>query len=322
MSQRECVTTGESTANVILVVDDDDTIRRLAAHWLREDDSTVIEVGSGVEALELIRAEPERVAVVVLDVMMPELDGFEVLSRLQASPDTAQIPVVLLTAHATTEADVLRGIEQGAFDHVEKPFRGPLLKARVRALKKQRQAALSIRNQLDDIESQAREDGLTRLGNRRHFDASLAREVAHAARHSEPLCLVLMDLDYFKSINDLFGHSQGDRVLTHFANEIRESLRCSDEAFRIGGEEFALILRHTHREDAKSAIRRLKSVMADAPLDLGGGEHRRVTFSAGIASMEEDNEFRAEGLFDRADKALYRAKHAGRNRIELEGDAP
>ncbi len=319
VSDELSVAAGGSEANVVLVVDDDATIRRLAAHWLRQDGRTVVEIGSGSEALELIRSEPNRIAVIVLDVMMPDLDGFEVLQRLQASPDTAEIPVVLLTAHATAEEDVLRGIDGGAFDHVEKPFRGPVLAARVRALAKHRQTALGLRSELDAVESQAREDGLTRLGNRRHFDRSLAREMSHASRHREPLALVLLDLDYFKTINDLYGHSQGDRVLTQFSDELRSSLRRSDEAFRIGGEEFALLLRCTDSMHAEVAAERLREHLAETPIELGN-ESRTVTFSAGIATMQESNDFDAVGLFDRADRALYRAKAAGRDRVELESN--
>jgi diguanylate cyclase (GGDEF)-like protein len=133
--------------------------------------------------------------------------------------------------------------------------------------------------------------------------------------------LVLLDLDYFKSINDLFGHSQGDRVLTRFADALRSSLRQSDEAFRVGGEEFALLLRCADSKHAQTVTQRLRARFAEAPFDLGD-ESRVVTFSAGVATVEARNEFDAVALFDRADRALYRAKASGRDRIELESDTP
>jgi diguanylate cyclase (GGDEF)-like protein len=304
--------------DVVLVVDDDPAVRTLAARWLTQGGQQVVELDGGEAALAWLSASPGRVAAMVLDVMMPGLDGYQVLMAMREHDDMRDIPVVLLTAHATTDDDILQGIELGAFDHLEKPFRGPILSARVRALVDKRREDFESRLRLKAAESHALKDALTGLGNRRHFDASLAREVSYSTRHKQPLSLAIVDLDFFKSINDLFGHPEGDRVLAHVASQLAAGLRGSDEAFRLGGEEFCLLLRGTDAEAAARVVARLREQVKAEPMLLGEQDERTITFSGGIASAESGNAFNAENLLDRADRALYRAKQSGRDRVELE----
>lgn len=304
--------------DVVLVVDDDPAVRTLAARWLNQGGQQVVELDGGEAALAWLETSANRVAAIVLDVMMPGLDGYQVLAAMREHEDMRDIPVVLLTAHANTDQDILQGIELGAFDHLEKPFRGPILSARVRALVEKRRADFEDRLRLKAAESHALKDALTGLGNRRHFDASLAREISYSARHKEPLSLAIVDLDFFKSINDLFGHPEGDRVLAHVAATLAAGLRGSDEAFRLGGEEFCLLFRGTDAQAAALVMGRLREQVKAEPMQLGEHDERTITFSGGISSAESANSFDVKDLLDRADRALYRAKQGGRDRIELE----
>ncbi len=304
----------------MLVVDDDDATRRLIRMWVERAEVEVIEAENGKSGLELARQHVARLDAIILDVMMPGMDGFAVLNALQEEPSTAEVPVVLLTAHANEEGDVVRGIERGAIDHVAKPFRGPVLLARVRALSEQRRAQRQMRARLQVAETLATKDPLTGLSNRRDFDLQLEKESSYASRHQSPFALLLVDIDHFKSINDLYGHPEGDRVLQFFSEQVSQCLRRSDRAFRVGGEEFALLLRGADRASAVVVAERLERALETNPVFFEGGDSRSVTFSGGVATAEASNAFRIAGMMDRADEALYRAKRTGRARTCVEGD--
>ncbi len=300
---------------VVLVVDDDEETRKLVVQWLTHAGFTCIEQASGRAALEALVGDPEGVDAIVLDVMMPELDGFEVLSQLRVNPGTAHIPIVLLTAQALGEAEVARGIDAGASFYLTKPFRGPVVVSCVRAACERSDADREVQTRLRFAEEHATTDGLTGLMNRRAFDGRLAEALANAGRHREPLALVMLDLDHFKRINDTFGHAAGDRVLLYFARALRRTLRVGDQPFRYGGEEFAVLLPRCDAEGALRVAERVQRDLRERPLSLVEGTPHVVRFSAGIAAAEAANGFRVDTLVARADAALYAAKERGRDRV-------
>jgi diguanylate cyclase (GGDEF)-like protein len=303
----------------VLVVDDDEATRALIVRWLTGAKLVCMEATTGEVALELMRANAASIDAVVLDVMMPGMDGFEVLKRIKQDPATSFVPVVLLTAHATAETDIVTGVDAGAFDHISKPFSGPVLVAKVRAMCERARQERELRRKLVSAEANATIDALTNLTNRRSFEKRLKEEAAHARRHRTPFALVLFDIDHFKAVNDTFGHEEGDRVLVHVASSMRAIVRAEDGAFRYGGEEFALILRACDLEAAVAAVARLHERLKAQPIALGDPARPRViTFSAGVAAATEKNGFSTEDMVGRADAALYRAKRAGRDRTELE----
>lgn len=300
----------------VLVVDDDDATRALICKWMNQADLSTLEAASGEEAIKVVRAAPEAVDAVILDVMMPGLDGYAVLERLQQEEATRTVPVVLLTAHANSDADIVRGVETGAIDHLAKPFSGPVLVAKVRALCERARAERRLRRKLAFAQANATLDALTQLHNRRAFEQRLKQEAAHAKRHRRPLSCAIFDLDHFKSVNDTYGHDAGDRVLVHVADVTRSVLRQEDSAFRFGGEEFVVLLRDTPPQKAALVMQRLQSRLKEQAIDLDGNE-KRMTFSCGIAAAEEGNAFDVGDVLQRADEALYRAKRGGRDRVEL-----
>jgi two-component system cell cycle response regulator len=309
------------TALRVLVVDDDETLRRLITRWLEQSGMQVVQVGSGEDAIAAVTAEADRIDGIVLDVMLPGMDGFTVLTTIRALPAGDAIPVLLLTAHANEDNDVLRGLGAGAFDHMAKPFSGALLAAKMVSLCERSRGERDLRRRLARAERTAAIDALTGLRNRRAFETRLREETAYAKRHAEPFALVVVDLDHFKVINDTFGHEEGDRVLVHFARTMEELLRTEDAAFRYGGEEFILLFRGSTADNAAVAVNRLRNALAARPITLGEPpETRTITFSAGVAAARADEQFAGENLVERADDALYRAKRAGRDRVEVAGD--
>lgn len=300
-----------------MVVDDDGPTRALVLRWLKSAGFVCQEAASGEEALALLTAEPTKFEAVVLDVMMPGMDGFEVLARMKTAPELTAIPVLFLTASAA-ESDIIRGVEAGAADYLLKPFSGPVLVAKLRAVRERSRAEWMLRRKLQSAEQNATTDGLTGLLNRRSFDERSVEMMGLSSRHREPLALVMLDIDRFKSVNDEYGHPAGDVALRFVADRIRRVLRLGDLAFRYGGEEFALLLRKCDSIGALGVYDRLRDELRRAPVELGRGMSRALTLSGGIATLESDNGFREAELITRADAALYRAKRNGRDRVETE----
>jgi diguanylate cyclase (GGDEF)-like protein len=301
----------------VLVVDDDPSMRALVGQWLSVAGMHALEAASGEEALALVAAAPDSIDVILLDVMMPGVDGFEVLRRMKHEPSSSRIPIVFLSA-ATAEADVVRGVQAGAIDYLQKPFSGPILVTKVRAVIERARAERALEDRLRSAEQNATHDVLTGLANRRGFEQRLGEMVANSLRHHEPLALLMIDIDKFKSINDELGHPIGDEALKHLAANLRGVTRAGDQAFRYGGEEFVLLLHKCDRAGAIAIYDRLRESLRSAPLEVEGATKVPFTVSGGISSMEADNGFRLVNMVGRADSALYVAKRAGRDRVAVE----
>jgi two-component system cell cycle response regulator len=214
---------------------------------------------------------------------------------------------------------MVKMLELGVLDHVAKPLSPALLCAKVRLVCERSRAARELKNKLQFALENAAHDPLTGLFNRRYFERRLNEECAHARRHRRPFAIVILDLDHFKLVNDTYGHEDGDRVLRHVAEVAQAQLREDDVSCRYGGEEFVLLLRGTTGTAARVVANRLRASLAVRPITLGAkNEPRHITFSAGVAAADERYLYDAEGIIARADAALYRAKKAGRNRVEAE----
>jgi diguanylate cyclase (GGDEF)-like protein len=303
-------------SGVVLVVDDDEAARYLVVRALGRKKIACIEAATGELALERVLEDPDAIEAIVLDVMMPGMTGFDVVRALKTNPLASSIPVILVTASATQEDDIVRGVEYGAIDYIMKPYSPAVLVAKIHAACERARAERHLRYELRFAELHAMIDPLTGLFNRRHFDTRIQEATAYAKRHEEPFSIVMLDLDHFKSVNDTHGHEEGDRVLVHFAAAVRAVLRGEDVAFRYGGEEFVLLLRGCDSNRAMDVANRLKKQLVQRPHGFKDGSARAVTFSAGIAAAQEIEGFSGEELVSRADAALYRAKNAGRDHAE------
>ncbi len=319
----------------ILVVDDSRIVRTMVADSLAAEGYRVREAENGQEALAAVEAS--RPDLILLDVMMPVMDGYavcETLRREETGDD--YIPILMITAKGEVE-DLARGLAAGADDYVPKPFDHLELVARVKSLLRIR--ALQKRLYLQNLELEAKNqqlealtrqlnaaneelrllsvtDGLTRAYNHRHFQERLRGEVGRALRHGLPLCCVMVDIDRFKRINDSFGHPTGDRVLVRLVEILKEGVRGEDLVARYGGEEFVLLLPNTDAEHGAAMAERIRSRVAAESLDVGRAEPLRFTISMGVAGRRpSEHGLDADALLRAADRALYQAKADGRNRV-------
>jgi len=288
--------------NHVFVIDDSEPIHKLIAVRLRPEGLEVTGELSGERGIQ--RAIEVKPDLILLDVELPDLDGFEVCRQLKEHPATRAIPVIFLTGTRSTDSKV-RGLDLGAVDYVTKPFDQVELRARVRA-------ALRTKRLQDILEHQSFLDGLTGLWNRAYFDRRIESEMNIARRYQRPLSIVLSDIDRFKNVNDTYGHLFGDVVLQGVSECLRAGARRSDVVTRYGGEEFALILIDTDLPAALAVAERLRASVEAQGYEAHG---KQITTSAsfGATCSNEGGEPTAQTLIDNADKALYGAKDGGRN---------
>lgn len=271
----------------------------------------------GEEALERVRARMPDL--ILLDVMMPKLDGFETCRILKHDQATHHIPIIMVTALNEVE-DKIKGIEAGADDFVAKPFNRLELLARVKSLLRIKHLHDQLQEkvrQLEQAKDRLRElavtDGLTGLYNYRYFKEYLNQEMRRAERHQIFVSLMMLDIDFFKHYNDTHGHVAGDEVLRTIAVLLRSNIRSIDVAARYGGEEFVIVLPETNKPSARVVAEKVRSLMernifAKQETQPGGN----LTVSIGVATFPNDASH-AEELVKKADARLYRAKAAGRN---------
>ena len=292
----------------VLVADDSLVVRAVVRGGLEEEGYRVVEAVDGRAALEQCRLDPPDV--ILLDVEMPELDGFEVLSALKSDAELRDIPVVFLTSRSSID-DVVAGLRGGAHDYLKKPFEHVELIARVGSAVHVKKLQDELRQRNVDLDRMSRTDALTGLYNRRHLDEELVRQQSQANRHLDPLCVLLLDIDHFKRVNDTHGHPAGDLVLCAFADRLRTELRAADIAGRWGGEEFLVIMPRTDLDGALEMAERLRRATAAQPITAGALEIS-VTVSGGCALSVGEA---PDALLKLADSCLYRAKALGRDRI-------
>jgi diguanylate cyclase (GGDEF)-like protein len=291
-----------SPHKTVLVIDDSEPMRRLVRHYLRRDDFAVEEAATGQEGLALAQqAFPD---VILLDVNLPDIDGFEMCRRLKSDGRTMLIPIIFITGQTATDEKV-KGLDLGAHDYMTKPFHPVELRARVRS-------AYRFKHLLDLLERKARIDPLTGLYNRLFFNEQLKEEIGRARRLDRDFALVMLDIDYFKQVNDTYGHPFGDVVLVRMADAL--SARPPAVIARLGGEEFAALLRDTSLEEAQAWAEASRAEVA--AMQFEHNEHQiHVTSSFGVANLSQFAAIEPAALVEAADRALYHAKHTGRNRV-------
>jgi two-component system cell cycle response regulator len=304
----------------VLLVEDNKTQAELVRQFLDKRGYDVIWAENGMAALKA--AKTEQIDLILLDVVLPDIDGNEVCRWLKLNDDTRAVPVIMLTEKKDT-LDKVTGLESGANDYLPKPFDESELNARIYVqlrAKLQHDDLKKKNRQLEDmltrVESLATLDSLTGLSNRRRFETLLENEFRRSIRYQHSLSCMLIDIDHFKQVNDLFGHQVGDSLLKEIAQVIQSSIREVDTAARWGGEEFVVLSPNTPTKNAKiAAARILKAISSREFTGLG---HQRITVSIGIAGLPDPVIDTQEKLVHTADLAMYEAKKKGRNRIEPE----
>jgi diguanylate cyclase (GGDEF)-like protein len=286
----------------ILIIDDSSDARAIAKARLGPEGHSIVFAANGAEGLAC--AARENPDLILLDVDMPDLSGFEVCRRLKNDPAMSAIPVIFVSG-SNDVPDKIKGLDLGAVDYVTKPFDAYELRARVRA-------ALRTKRLQDLLRDRALIDPLTELANRRAFDDRLEQEWARAWRYTLCLSLIMVDIDHFKDVNDQHGHQVGDEVLRQVARRLHMGFRLSDLLFRYGGEEFTVLLPESTLVSASQLAERLRLGLCMEPV-LVPGQRLDVTASFGVADNE--NMEKAEQLVAAADASLYQAKAQGRNAV-------
>jgi diguanylate cyclase (GGDEF)-like protein len=298
----------------IAIVDDDAAIRRLVRLFMHRAGYRTHEYQTGDEAREGLRSEAWDL--VVLDRRLPDMDGVVLAQELKSNPDFRTRYIIMLTGEADQE-DKVEGLELGADDYITKPFQYPELVARVRAGKRIVDLQKELLETNKRLELLSITDGLTKLHNHRHFQDELARAFEESQRYLRPLSLAMIDIDFFKKINDTYGHAAGDDVLKRAARLYRESVRSTDLVARYGGEEFAVMMPETTLQDGIAFAEKIRHLVESTPLETQAGPIQ-ATISLGVASVPHSRIHSAKELIIAADKALYRAKKNGRNQVQAE----
>jgi two-component system cell cycle response regulator len=291
----------------VLVAEDNDDIRALICTLLTSAGIDVVEAVDGTEAIDALEANALDLA--LLDVEMPGVGGYEVLGAMRASATHHDTPVLFVTARGAPQ-QVIEGLELGASDYLTKPFNGQELVARTQSALRVKAAADSLRISNLQLQDAACRDGLTGIHNRRHLDEQLHAMGSTAARHRRSLGVLMIDVDRFKVINDVYGHPAGDDVLRGVAELLSTQARTEDVVGRYGGEEFLFLLPDTDLAGSFNLGERVRLAIAATAFTIGEKELLDVTVSVGCASQIGGDVYT---LVAAADRALYEAKSGGRN---------
>ncbi len=301
------------SAGRIVIVEDEAKYRELVTEALVSDGYEVESAADGAAGLVLIRRTvPDAV---VLDWVLPILDGGALTRAIKGDPALSRVFVIITSARGAG-VNRAEGIEIGADDYLVKPIEPKELLAKLRNGLTTRRLRAELEEKNRELARLASTDPLTELPNRRSFDHTLERELRGAKRYSDAVSLVLLDLDEFKSVNDRFGHGVGDEVLKEIGVRLRDACRAGDQVARIGGEEFALTLTRTDEYGARAAAERTRLLISETPFATSAGD-LEITASLGLACAGGAIGYEARDLFKAADEALYQSKGEGRNRVSV-----
>ena len=291
----------------ILVIDDD-KLNIIALTRILGSDYQVYFEGDGESGIKAARTfKPD---LILLDVVMPKMTGFEVIKILKADEETANIPVIFLTGRRDVQ-DEEAGFVLGAIDYITKPFSASVVKLRV-------SNQLKIITQMRQIYSLSVEDALTGIGNRRHFNNILNQEWQRSVSDQTPLAFMILDIDHFKNYNDTYGHLSGDAVLKGAAQVIKScAAPVTEHVARWGGEEFAIIYPGATVADAQTLAENVRTSIEAASFEIEGGISTKITMSIGVHSIIADTnpDYTLKNFISDTDAALYEAKKQGRNRV-------
>lgn len=293
----------------ILIVDDEPINVRVLAQNLTPN-YRIKTATNGQKALTIVNSD-DPPDLVLLDIQMPDIDGYQVLVTMRQQDSTKNIPVIFITAKDGAE-DEAKGLDLGAMDYITKPFNLPVVNARVK-----NQIALKQKNDL--LEKLALIDGLTEIPNRRHYDSRAQVEWRRAIQQNLPLSLIMIDIDEFKLFNDNYGHAQGDVALKSVATiAARQLKRSSDLAARYGGEEFIVLLPDCPLTFATAIAEDIRQAVYSLNLEHEYAKAKRITVSLGVSSIYPDSDQSIQSLQKKADELLYLAKRQGRNKVVAE----
>lgn len=315
------ITESQSKKDVILIVDDEPSNRLLLKEILTSNGYEVRMARRGSEALKMVQEDPP--SAVILDVLLPDMNGMQICRKMKSTEQTRFIPIVLLTALRGNQ-ERIQGIEAGADDFISKPVHRVELLTRIKSLVRIKHLNEILEQKVAELESVREKlktlavtDGLTGVYNYRAFRRQLKHEISRSRRFRMPVSLLIIDIDHFKEYNDRFGHLNGDRALQQFASLLKKDIREIDCLARYGGEEFTVILPGTDKESSAFVAEKLRVLVEETDFSLmDSTESSRITVSIGAATYPDDAD-NEETLIHLTDQALYKAKRTGRNRFVI-----
>ncbi|MEH2308223.1 PleD family two-component system response regulator [Nostoc sp.] len=306
--------TAQESQSLVLIVDDEPFIRMILRHFLEREGYKIAEAQNGREALTAFKElHPD---IILLDAIMPDMDGFECCTNLELLDCSKHTPVLMITGLEDQES-VDRAFAVGAMDYVTKPIHWPVLRQRVKRLIQQSQLQQKLETVNLELQRLATIDGLTQIANRRRFEEYFNQEWQRLKRDQRPLSLILCDVDFFKLYNDTYGHRVGDRCLQEIAKAIKNIIkRPGDLVARYGGEEFAVILPNTDTEGATHVAKKICHTVRTLAIPHENSQvSPHVTISVGFTTEIPQSDSDLEEMIAAADRALYQAKAAGRDRF-------
>ncbi|MEA3314375.1 MAG: diguanylate cyclase, partial [Campylobacterota bacterium] len=268
----------------------------------------IMDVTNGMDALDILNKE--KIDLILLDIVMPEMDGFEVCRRIKSNPLTKDIPIIFSTSK-TDETSIEKAYDLGGIDYVTKPFKPKELLARVKT-------QLKMQELQEELRVLASTDHMTKLYNRRYFTKISEHTLDLAKRDKNDISIIILDIDKFKNINDTYGHQIGDEVIIELANRLTQLQRKSDIICRYGGEEFVILLPNTSIEAAFEVAQKIRKDIELLSIKVDNNKELKVTISLGVSQVSFDDEINIEPSLKRADNALYNAKDNGRNMVCIE----
>ena len=294
----------------ILIVDDVASNLDILVELLYDYD--VVEATSGEDALEILKEE--KIDIILLDIVMPKMDGYEVCKILKLDDETKDIPVIFITAK-TDENSIVEAYDAGGIDYITKPFKSRELLARINRELKMQELIYQLKKSQDELKFLSSIDPLTKLYNRRYFAEASKQILSFAKRDKNNLSIIMLDIDKFKNINDTYGHQVGDDILVLLASKLQELTRDSDIICRFGGEEFLVLFPDTSMEGAYIISQKIRLEIENMILNLNNIKELKITVSIGVSEFNHKNDESIEGIIKRADIALYKAKDSGRNKV-------
>ena len=264
----------------------------------------------------LFRAATGGYEILVLTSTLKDYDALRICSQIRSLERTRDLPILLM-AEGDDRARIVRGLDLGVNDYLLRPVDRDELMARVRSQLRRKRYADRLRDIMQASLQMAVTDPLTGLHNRRYLESHLGGLVDAAADGDKPLSLMILDIDHFKAVNDTYGHDAGDEVLKAFADRVKTVIRGVDVLCRLGGEEFIIVMPDTSLDVAGRVAERVRQTVGGAMFAIDKGERQiPVTVSIGLAERRNGRE--ADSMMKRADRALYRSKALGRNRVSAD----
>ncbi|MEA3522229.1 MAG: diguanylate cyclase [Campylobacterota bacterium] len=300
-----------NTNATVLIVDDTKSNINILLELLSDEYDVVVAL-DGASALDTLKEED--IDLVLLDIMMPEMDGYEVCEILKKDAALKEIPIIFITAK-TDEDSIEKAYDVGGMDYVTKPFKPKELLARVRTQLHIQKLIFDLESSREELRELAEKDPMTNLYNRRYFATIADKNLQLAQRYNYELSAIMLDIDKFKNVNDTYGHSVGDDVIIMIAKKLKEFARESDVVSRFGGEEFVILFPRTSLEATLEISQKIRSMVERTLITTEEGAEFYVTISIGVSKVNNDTDNSIDDVIKRADEGLYEAKESGRNRV-------